>query len=201
MTETLRTLDLSSHIWCEYCHTEEATVRCSGCKKAYCCTTIHYTLYWDFVHRYLCPATKFRELEKAPLPDQITELVTKNEAYRRVFYTVLVNLLLPGTAAQLVAMSIKDTVGWEKHPKTTQYFLVKRGRGRAYIGSDSDRAKATMQEVKENSAWYIFPGTWHDVENLDKVSELKLFTTYFPPHHKPGTLHLTKKDAEGEVLL
>ena len=38
-------------------------------------------------------------------------------------------------------------------------------------------------------------GTWHDVVN-EGDAELKLYSLYTPPEHAPGTIHVTKADAD-----
>ena len=38
----------------------------------------------------------------------------------------------------------------------------------------------------------------HNVVNLSESEELKIYTIYSPPHHKDGTVHATKKEAEAD---
>ena len=50
--------------------------------------------------------------------------------------------------------------------------------------------------MSDDWAMIIPAGTWHDVVN-EGDSELKLYSVYAPPDHPPGTVHVTKADAEG----
>jgi mannose-6-phosphate isomerase-like protein (cupin superfamily) len=49
--------------------------------------------------------------------------------------------------------------------------------------------------MSDDWAAIIPAGTWHDVVN-EGDSELKLYSIYTPPDHPPGTVHVTKADAE-----
>ena len=39
-------------------------------------------------------------------------------------------------------------------------------------------------------------GTYHNVINTSKTTDLKLYTVYSPPNHPDGTVHKTKAEAE-----
>ena len=39
-------------------------------------------------------------------------------------------------------------------------------------------------------------GTQHNIVNTSSQKKLKLYTIYSPAHHKDGTIHKTKQDAE-----
>ena len=128
------------------------------------------------------------------MPDQLDSAVRSNMAFRRVLFT--------GAHMQQVAMSIApgESVGWEVHKHTSQYFAVVSGRGIYMRGRGGGGGGATERTaVSEHTAgkWVVEPGTWHNVRADDDSNlPLKLLTIYTPPHHPPGTVDLTKRDAE-----
>lgn len=107
-----------------------------------------------------------------------------NSHFRKVIYT--------GKNSQLVLMSLKpgEKIGEEIHEDTDQFFRVESGTGKMVIND-----KET--EIKDGSAVVVPQGTRHNVINSGKT-DLKLYTIYSPPHHKDGTIHDTKEDAEAD---
>jgi len=107
----------------------------------------------------------------------------ENSNFRRVLYTA--------KHSQLVLMSLQpqEEIGLETHPENDQFLRFEGGKGVCFI--DGDR-----YEVTDGDAVIVPAGSRHNVVNLSRTEELKIYTIYSPPHHKDGTVHMTKKDAE-----
>ena len=107
----------------------------------------------------------------------------KNKNFRKVIYT--------GKNSQLVLMSLrpKEEIGLETHPENDQFLRFEGGTGRVIV----DDSKYT---VKDGDAVVIPAGAKHNVINTSSEEELKIYTIYSPPHHKDGTIHKTKEQAE-----
>lgn len=107
----------------------------------------------------------------------------ENGDFRRVLYTA--------KQCQLVLMSLqpKEEIGLETHPENDQFFRFEGGRGAVFI--DGNR-----YEVADGDALIVPAGARHNVVNLSETEGLKIYTIYSPPHHKDGTVHATKKQAE-----
>jgi len=106
---------------------------------------------------------------------------TENTDFRRVLYT--------GENLQLVLMSLKpdEEIGMEVHKDNDQFFRVDGGSGVCSIGG-----KETA--IKNGAAFVIPAGSEHNV--TAGADGLKLYAIYGPPHHKDGTIHKTKAEAE-----
>lgn len=106
-----------------------------------------------------------------------------NSDFRRVIYTA--------KHCQLVLMSLqpKEEIGMETHPENDQFLRFEGGSGACFI--DDNR-----YEVSDGDAVIVPAGARHNVVNLSETEQLKIYTIYSPPHHKDGTVHATKKDAE-----
>ena len=107
----------------------------------------------------------------------------KNKNFRKVIYT--------GANSQLVLMSLKpkEEIGEETHPENDQFLRFEGGTGRVIID-------ASKYSVKDGDAVVIPAGAKHNVINTSATDELKIYTIYSPPHHKDGTIHKTKEQAE-----
>jgi mannose-6-phosphate isomerase-like protein (cupin superfamily) len=107
----------------------------------------------------------------------------KNKNFRKVIYT--------GANSQLVLMSLKpkEEIGAETHPENDQFLRFEGGTGRVIID-------ASKYSVKDGDAVVIPAGAKHNVINTSATDELKIYTIYSPPHHKDGTIHKTKEQAE-----
>jgi mannose-6-phosphate isomerase-like protein (cupin superfamily) len=107
----------------------------------------------------------------------------ENVAFRRVLYTA--------KHSQLVLMSLqpKEEIGLEIHPDNDQFLRFEGGRGACFI--DGNR-----YEVTDGDAVIVPAGSRHNVVNESQTEQLKIYTIYSPPHHKDGTVHPTKRDAE-----
>jgi len=105
-----------------------------------------------------------------------------NSNFRKVLYT--------GKNSQLVLMSLKpgEEIGEEVHDDTDQFFRVDSGVGKVVINGNETK-------IKDGFAVVVPQGAKHNVINTGKEN-LKIYTIYSPPHHKDGTIHKTKEEAE-----
>ena len=109
----------------------------------------------------------------------------KNTDYRRVLYT--------GKNCQLVLMRLKpgEEIGMEVHPDRDQFFRFEQGEGKVIIDGKEHR-------VTDGSGVIVPAGAQHNVINVSRKGELKLYTVYSPPEHVEGTVRHTKAQAEAE---
>ncbi|MDD3663006.1 MAG: cupin domain-containing protein [Candidatus Pacebacteria bacterium] len=113
--------------------------------------------------------------------DNIEELTTSNENFRKVLYT--------GENSQLVLMSLLpgEDIGLEIHKENDQFFRFESGEGKVIIDE-------TEYEVKDGDAVVVPAGSEHNVICTGEES-LKMYTIYSPAHHKDGIVRATKKEA------
>jgi mannose-6-phosphate isomerase-like protein (cupin superfamily) len=118
----------------------------------------------------------------------IEEATNSNTNFRTVLYT--------GAHLQLTVMSLaaSENIGWEMHDNLDQFLRVESGTGTLKLGRSADDV-AEEHTVSDDWAMIIPAGTWHDVVN-EGNGALKLYSVYAPPDHPPGTVHVTKADAE-----
>ncbi len=109
----------------------------------------------------------------------------KNENFRKVVYT--------GKNLQLVLMSLKvgEDIGEETHSDVDQFFRFESGQGKCILDGNE-------YQVTGGDAIVIPAGTKHNIINIDKSTELKMYTIYGPPNHQDGIIRATKSDAEKE---
>ena len=107
----------------------------------------------------------------------------ENTLFRKVLYT--------GKHSQLVLMSLapEEEIGSEIHEESDQFFRFELGSGKVTIDNNE-------YLVEDGSAIVVPAGAEHNVINLSTTEPLKLYTIYAPPHHKDGTTHTTKYEAE-----
>ncbi len=122
------------------------------------------------------------ETKKLTLP--VVELARKNDEFRKVIWT--------GEKTQLVLMAIPEggEIGGEVHEGHDQLLYFVEGKGRAKIGD-------VETDVADGDVSIVPSGTYHNFANTGS-GMLKLFTTYSPPEHEPGTEHATKAEADAE---
>jgi mannose-6-phosphate isomerase-like protein (cupin superfamily) len=120
------------------------------------------------------------ETNKHTVP--IQQMARDNDEFRKVIWT--------GDETQVVLMAIPegDEIGGEVHDDHDQLLFFVAGRGKAKIGEHE-------MDVAEGDLSIVPSGTFHNFRNTGK-GMLKLFTTYSPPEHEPGTEHVTKADAD-----
>ena len=122
------------------------------------------------------------ETQKLALP--VADLARQNDDFRKVLWT--------GDNAQLVLMAIPEggEIGGEVHEGHDQLLYFVAGNGVAKIGD-------VETDVADGDVSIVPSGTFHNFRNTGS-GVLKLFTTYSPPEHEPGTEHETKADADAD---
>lgn len=122
------------------------------------------------------------ETDRLTLP--VVALARENDEFRKVLWT--------GEQTQLVLMAIPegDEIGGEVHEGHDQLLYFVAGSGVAKIGD-------TELDVADGDVSIVPSGTFHNFRNTG-TGMLKLFTTYSPPEHEPGTEHVTKADADSD---
>lgn len=122
------------------------------------------------------------ETTKLTLP--VVKLARENDEFRKVLWT--------GDKTQLVLMAIPEggEIGGEVHEGHDQLLYFVAGSGVARIGQ-------TECSVAEGDVSIVPSGTFHNFCNTGE-GMLKLFTTYSPPEHPPGTEHVTKSEADAD---
>ena len=106
----------------------------------------------------------------------------KNSDFRRVLYT--------GKHSQLVLMSLKpgEEIGEETHNDVDQFFRFERGEGKVIIDGVEHR-------VKDGDGVIVPAGARHNVVNISKRVNLRLYTIYSPPEHQDGVVRHIKQEA------
>lgn len=109
----------------------------------------------------------------------------ENSNFRKVLYT--------SGFQQLVVMSIPagGEIGQEVHDENDQFIRVESGQAEATI----DGRKI---QLEDDDVIIIPKGAEHNVVNTSDSADLKLYTIYSPPHHKDGTIHKTKEEADSD---
>ena len=117
--------------------------------------------------------------------DNIEKLARENTNFRRVIYT--------SKHSQLVLMSLlpNEDIGMEVHKENDQFFRIENGNGKIVIDGFE-------REVANGDAVVVPAGSQHNVTNTSSTEPLKMYTIYSPPHHKDGTMHVTKADAAAD---
>lgn len=117
--------------------------------------------------------------------DNIEKLSLANSNFRQVVYT--------GQHAQLVVMSLlpNEEIGTEVHEIVDQFLRIEQGEGKVIINGQE-------HSLKDGDAIIVPAGATHNVINTSSEKPLKLYTVYSPPHHKDGTIHKTKQEAEAD---
>ena len=113
----------------------------------------------------------------------IEKETVENTNFRKVLYT--------GKNSQLVLMALKpgEEIGLEVHDDTDQFFRFEGGTGKVVIDGNE-------YGVADGYAVIVPQGAEHNVINTSESETLKMYTIYSPAHHKDGTVHVTKEDAE-----
>lgn len=116
----------------------------------------------------------------------IEKLTLSNSNFRKVIDT--------GEHSQLVLMSLlpNESIGMEIHETTDQFIRIEKGKGKAIINNE-------VYMIEDDSAIVIPAGTKHNIINSSSTDPMKLYTVYSPAHHRPGTIHKTKKEAESDT--
>lgn len=114
----------------------------------------------------------------------IESLSLENKNFRKVLYT--------DKKSQLVLMSLlpHEEIGEEVHD-VDQFLRVEKGTGVAILNDNP-------HTISDGSVIVVPAGTKHNIINTAE-DHMKLYTLYMPPHHKDGTVHATKADAEKDT--
>ena len=122
------------------------------------------------------------ETQKMSLP--VVKLARENDEFRKVLWT--------GDNTQLVLMAIPEggEIGGEVHEGHDQLLYFVAGTGVAKIGD-------VETEIADGDVSIVPSGQFHNFRNTGS-GMLKLFTTYSPPEHAPGTEHATKAEADAD---
>lgn len=107
-----------------------------------------------------------------------------NENFRRVLWTAKFSQLV------LMALKPREEIGEEIHV-VDQFFRIEKGMGQAVIDG-------VVHELSDGSVVIVPAGAKHNIINTSESASLKLYTIYSPPHHKDGTVHETKQQAEAD---
>lgn len=123
------------------------------------------------------------ENQKRGYAGDIEQLTLDNDTFRTVLYT--------GQYMQLVVMSVEagSEIGEEVHGQD-QFLRIESGEGLALIGGHE-------HTLTDGVAVIVPAGTTHNVINTGS-EPLKLYSIYAAPHHKDGTVHRTKEEAEAD---
>ena len=120
--------------------------------------------------------------ETSQLTLPVARLARDNDAFRKVLWT--------GDSSQLVLMAIPEggEIGGEVHEGHDQLLWFVAGTGEARIDE-------TTGPIGEGDVAIVPSGAFHNFRNTG-AGMLKLYTTYSPPEHEPGTEHATKAEAD-----
>lgn len=115
----------------------------------------------------------------------IEKMTLENENFRKVLYTA--------KHCQLVVMSLQpgEEIGMEVHPENDQFFRFEAGTGKSFIDGNE-------YDLSDGMSLIVPSGAKHNIVNTSATEKLKMYTLYSPPHHKDGTVHKTKADAEAD---
>jgi mannose-6-phosphate isomerase-like protein (cupin superfamily) len=114
--------------------------------------------------------------------EDIVKRAKANSYFREVLAT--------GPHSQVVVMSIPPggDIGEEVHDDVDQTLVFVQGEGQAIL--DGEKSAVSVDRLV-----HVPAGTRHNFVNTGKV-DLRLYTIYAPPEHKPGTIHKTKAEAD-----
>ncbi len=112
----------------------------------------------------------------------ITGKALENSYFRQVLDT--------GKHTQVVIMSIppKGEIGEEIHEDNDQVLYCVKGEGQVILDGVED-------SFKKDDLVLVNAGVKHNFVNSGE-EDLKIITTYSPPHHPEGTVHKTKEEAD-----
>ena len=112
------------------------------------------------------------------LHGDLNKLTLENNNYRKVISTT--------KKQQLVLMSLKskEEIGMEIHKSIDQFIRVEKGTAMAII--NNIKYKLTKEHFITIPA-----NTYHNIINIGR-GDLKLYSVYSLPHHKPGTIQKNK---------
>lgn len=115
----------------------------------------------------------------------IEALVMRNDNFREVIFT--------GKKSQLVVMSIPvgSDVGEEVHEHVEQTLYIVSGVCTVVLDGVS-------HVISGGDVVVVTPGTKHNFINTGE-EVVKIITTYSPPNHIDGRVHVTKEEADADT--
>ena len=125
------------------------------------------------------------KVQKTSLKFAIVQQALENTNFRKVIATT--------TNSQVVVMSITpgSQIGEEIHPTTDQLLFFVKGKASGILNGEKI-------DIAPQDLVIVPAGTKHNIINTG-TEDLKLYTVYTPPIHKPTTIHVTKMDAEKDT--
>ena len=125
-----------------------------------------------------------------PFVTDIEAATLGNGAFRTTLWT--------GTHLQLTLMCLQpeEEIGLEVHHDIDQFLRVEQGAGRVVMGQTRDDL-SFKRELADDDVVLVPAGWWHNVTNTGS-GPLRLYSVYGPAEHEPGTVHLTKAEADAE---
>ena len=87
-----------------------------------------------------------------------------------------------------MSLKPKEDIGMEVHEIVDQFLRIEKGQGKAILNGEE-------HEIHDGSAIIVPAGTKHNIINTSETDFMKLYTVYSPAHHKDGTVHKTKAEA------
>lgn len=123
----------------------------------------------------------YKHLMKSFIGD-VSAKAKENSYFRQVLET--------GNHTQIVIMSIKpgEEIGEEIHPENDQMLYFVEGQGKAVLEGEE-------VVFDKDDIFLVKAGTKHNFINTGAI-DLKIITSYSPPHHPSGTIHKTKEEAD-----
>jgi len=126
----------------------------------------------------------------APYVTDIESATRGNNTFRTTIWT--------GRHLQLTVMCLQpeEEIGLEVHSDRDQFLRIEQGSGRVVMGPARDDL-SFGREVSDDDVVLVPAGSWHNVVNTGD-EPLRLYSVYGPAEHEPGTVHLTKAEADAE---
>ncbi len=125
-----------------------------------------------------------------PYVTDIEAATLGNNTFRTTLWT--------GRHLQLTIMCLQpeEEIGLEVHHDRDQFLRIEQGAGRVVMGPARDDL-TFKREVAADDAILVPAGSWHNVTNTGD-EPMRLYSIYGPAEHEPGTVHLTKAEADAE---
>ncbi|MBI2599907.1 cupin domain-containing protein [Candidatus Daviesbacteria bacterium] len=87
-----------------------------------------------------------------------------------------------------MSIPVGGEIGEETHTETDQVLLCIEGEGKAILNDEE-------MKFEEDDLVLVRAGTKHNFINTG-MEDMKILTTYSPPHHPDATIHKTKQEAD-----
>ncbi|WP_440313095.1 cupin domain-containing protein [Leucobacter chromiireducens] len=123
-----------------------------------------------------------------PYVVNLEDATRTNEVFRTTLWT--------GEFLQMTLMSIPvgGDIGLELHGDTDQFLRLEQGRGRVQMGPSAEQLTFD-EEVGADWGVFVPSGVWHNISNIGD-EPMRVYSIYAPPHHVPGTVHVTQADQD-----